>query len=111
MMCLGLIAAVAAGYQLGRLSQSEVQPSRRWRVALVGAIGVLLGYNYFALGWPGADWAEPLGVFAPTAWVLIGAAIGLGLGWYWFVRRPPHQPASAEHRQDASQDKQSNHGK
>jgi hypothetical protein len=90
MMCLGLIAAVVVGYQLGALSHPDAQPSRRVRVALAGAIGVLLGYNYFALGWPGADWAEPFGLFAPTIWVVIGAGLGLGVGWYWFVRRSPH---------------------
>lgn len=87
MMCLGLIAAVVVGYQLGALGQPEPQPTRRVRVALLGAIGVLVGYNYFALGWPGADWAEPFGLFAPTLWVVIGAGLGLGVGWYWFVRR------------------------
>jgi len=91
MMCLGLIAAVAVGYQLATLgaSNGETPPTRRVRVALFGAIGVLLGYNYFALGLPGADWAAPFGLLAPTIWVLIGAGMGLGLGWYWFVRRHP----------------------
>jgi beta-N-acetylhexosaminidase len=87
MMCLGLIAAMAAGYRLGALGNGDAPPTRRVRVALAGAIGALLGYNYFALGLPGADWAQVFGLFAATSWVVFGAMLGLGAGWYWFMRR------------------------
>jgi beta-N-acetylhexosaminidase len=84
LLILGLAAVLFAGYRLG---SSETQPTRRLRVALSGAIGTLAGYNFYALGLPGANLALPLGAWAASAFVVLGAAAGLIAGWYWFVRR------------------------
>ena len=82
MMLLGLAAAVVTGYRLGGAGANL---SQRVRVALGGAIGALAGYNFFALGLPGANLALSFGVWAASICVLVGAAIGLALGWYGFV--------------------------
>jgi beta-N-acetylhexosaminidase len=84
LLILGLVAVVVAGYRLGA---SEAPPSQRVRIALAGAIGALVGYNFYALGLPGADLARAFGVLAASAWVFLGAGIGLAVGWYWFARR------------------------
>ena len=85
-MCLFLSAVLFGGYRLGTLEE----PATRLgvRVALAGAIGVLLGYNYYALMFPGATLAYLwLGAFAGPVCGLIGGIFGLALGWYWFVGR------------------------
>ena len=82
MMLLGLTAAIFTGY---RLSGAGANRGRQVRVALAGAIGALAGYNFFALGLPGADLALSFGVWAASVCVLVGAALGLAAGWYWFV--------------------------
>jgi beta-N-acetylhexosaminidase len=85
MMCLGLASAMLIGYRLG---DSATTRSQRFRVALAGAIGVLAGYNFFALALPGAEAAsQRFGILAATICVIIGALLGLVTGWYWFVRR------------------------
>jgi beta-N-acetylhexosaminidase len=72
-LCLCLAAAMAGGY-FGTAARAD--PQRRLRVALSGAIGVLLGYNAFAVGWPGTIWIDMLG----------GGVVGLAIGWVGFVR-------------------------
>jgi len=84
LLILGLVAVVVAGYRLGA---AEAPPSQRVRIALAGAIGALVGYNFYALGLPGADIARAFGVLAASAWIFLGAGIGLAVGWYWFARR------------------------
>ena len=85
-MCLGLAAVLLSGYRLGTLED----PQTRYgvRVALAGAIGLLLGYNYVALSLPGSDvlylW---LTVFAAPVSAIMGGILGLAAGWYWFVGR------------------------
>jgi len=85
MLFLGLIGAMIIGYRLGN---QEGYQTRGIRVALAGAIGVLLGYNFFALALPGSDLTFSLfGVWAASMCVLLGAGLGLAAGWYWFVRQ------------------------
>jgi beta-N-acetylhexosaminidase len=83
-MVLGLVVTLVAGYQLGTRAR---RPMRGVRVALCGAIGVLAGYNIFALGLPGADVTQSLGPFAASMWVVFGAIVGIAGGWYWFGYR------------------------
>jgi hypothetical protein len=89
-MALALAAVLVGGYRLGTLD--EPQPRLGVRVALAGAIGVLLGYNYFALLLPGSAivywW---LGVLAGPVCAIIGGIFGLAVGWYLFIGR--HQQA------------------
>lgn len=84
LLILGLVAVVVAGYRIGA---AEAPPAQRVRIAIAGAIGALVGYNFYALGLPGADFARAFGVLAASAWVFVGAGIGLAAGWYWFVYR------------------------
>ncbi len=88
LMCLGLVGILVGGYRLGTLEES--QPRLGVRVALAGAIGMLIGYNYFALGFPGTAigylWLRDFA--APIASIAFGI-VGLALGWYWFVGRAP----------------------
>jgi beta-N-acetylhexosaminidase len=83
---LVLVAVLFAGYRLGTLEESQTRLGIR--VALAGGIGVLLGYNYFALSLPGADlgflW---LGVLAGPTYAFLGGILALAAGWYWFVGR------------------------
>ena len=58
-------------------SAGRADPQQRLRVALSGAIGVLLGYNAFALGGPGTAWV----------YMLTGGLVGLAIGWLGFVRQ------------------------
>ncbi len=73
-LCLCLAAATIGGYFT---SARRADPQQRLRVALSGAIGVLLGYNAFALGGPGTAWAD----------MLTGGLVGLAVGWLGFVRQ------------------------
>jgi hypothetical protein len=88
LMCLGLVGILVGGYRLGTLE--EPQPRLGVRVSLAGAIGMLIGYNYFALGFPGTAigylWLKDFA--APIASIAFGI-VGLALGWYWFVGRAP----------------------
>jgi hypothetical protein len=92
-MFLALVAVLTGGYRLGTLE--EPQTRLGIRVALAGGIGVLLGYNYFALSLPGSNlgflW---LGVLAGPTYAFIGGILGLAAGWYWFVGRVSKPPAS-----------------
>jgi hypothetical protein len=85
-MCLVLAGVLALGYRLGTLEVAQTRLGVR--VALTGAIGVLLGYNYFSLSMPGANvgylW---LGVLAAPLCGLLGGILALAAGWYWFVGR------------------------
>lgn len=83
LVMLFLLAGVFfAGYRLG-----DGQPRRGLRLALLGALGVLAGYNFWALGLPGADALAASGFFAPLFAALLGALVSLGAGWYWLKRR------------------------
>ncbi len=86
-MFLVLAAVLSGGYRLGTLD--EPQARLGIRVALAGAMGVLVGYNYFALSLPGANlgylW---LGVLAGPTFALAGGILALAGGWYWFAGRP-----------------------
>jgi hypothetical protein len=90
-MLLALAATTIIGYRLGTLEE----PAARLgvRVALAGAIGVLLGYNYSALALPGASlgylW---LGVLAAPIYGLVTGILALAAGWYLFVGRNGHPP-------------------
>jgi hypothetical protein len=85
-MCLGLAAALVGGYRLG--NHHDTQPRQGVRVALAGAIGLLLAYNYVALGLPGSTAAvETFGALAAPFWAIVGGAVGVVAGWYWFVGR------------------------
>jgi hypothetical protein len=87
-MCLGLFAVLVGGYRLGTLD--EPQPRLGVRVALAGAIGLLVGYNYYALVLPGAAIAHWwLGALAGPVCGLIGGIFGLAAGWYLVVGRKP----------------------
>jgi beta-N-acetylhexosaminidase len=89
-MVLGLFAVLVGGYRLGTLD--EPQPRFGVRVALAGAIGVLLGYNYYALVLPGSAIAYWwLGALAGPVCGVIGGIFGLAAGWYLVVGR--HQSA------------------
>jgi beta-N-acetylhexosaminidase len=72
-LCLCVAAVMAGGY-FG--SAFGADPQQRLRVALSGAIGVLLGYNAYAVGWPGTIWID----------MLAGGVVGLAVGWAGFVR-------------------------
>jgi len=75
---LGLILVLAVVLVGGYLIPSaRADAQQRLRLALSGAIGALLGYNAFALGGTGFMWA----------FLLLGAAAGLGVGWFGFVVR------------------------
>jgi beta-N-acetylhexosaminidase len=85
-MCLGLVAALVGGYRLG--NNEEAKARQGVRVALAGAIGLLLGYNYIALGLPGAmPSIARLGPLAAPVWAIFGGMLGVAAGWYWFVGR------------------------
>lgn len=85
-MCLGLIAVLLSGYRLGTLEEQQARYG--FRVALAGAIGLLLGYNFVALSLPGTDVAYLwLGVFAAPVSAIAGGILGLAAGWYLFVGR------------------------
>jgi hypothetical protein len=90
-MLLALSAVFVGGYRLGTLEESQAHVGVR--VALAGAVGVLLGYNYSALSLPGADigylW---LGVLAAPIYGFIVGILGLAVGWYWFVGRVNRTP-------------------
>jgi len=92
-MSLALMAILIGGYRLGTLEESQSRLGTR--VALAGGIGVLLGYNYFALSLPGSNlgylW---LGVLAGPAYGFIGGILALAVGWYWFVGRVNRSPES-----------------
>jgi len=92
-MFLALVAVLTGGYRLGTLE--EPQTRMGIRVALAGGIGVLLGYNYFALSLPGASlgflW---LGVLAGPVYGFIGGILALAAGWYFFVGRVIRPPES-----------------
>lgn len=81
-MLLLLAGTFVAGYRLG-----DGRPWRGLRLALLGAFGVLAGYNFWAFGLPGADALAAAGFFAPLFAALLGALISLGAGWYWQMRR------------------------
>jgi hypothetical protein len=84
-MLLGLVAALVAGYRLGG---AEARPRRGVRLALLGGLGVLVGYNFIALGLPGAAaLLEGFGRLAPSVCVLLGGGLGLGAGWLWDRQR------------------------
>jgi hypothetical protein len=72
-LCICLAGVIAGGYFV---SAWGADPQQRFRVALSGAIGVLVGYNAFAVGWPGTIWVDMLG----------GGLAGLVIGWFGFVR-------------------------
>mgnify|MGYP000097262571 CR=1 FL=1 len=92
-MLFGLAGALVAGYRLGG---SEAQPRRGVRLALLGAIGVLLGYNFFALGLPGIGALRAaLGPLAALASVLAGGGVGLAAGWAWLRQAEPVNGAAA----------------
>lgn len=84
LLIVGLVAVIAAGYRLGA---PAAPPAQRVRIALCGALGALVGYNFYALSLPGANFAGAFGILAAFAWVVLGAGIGLAAGWYWFARR------------------------
>ncbi|MDW8327901.1 MAG: glycoside hydrolase family 3 N-terminal domain-containing protein, partial [Anaerolineales bacterium] len=81
-MLLLLAGAFFVGYRLG-----NDRPQRGLRLALLGAFGVLAGYNFWAFGLPGADVLAASGFFAPLFAALLGALISLSAGWYWQVHR------------------------
>jgi beta-N-acetylhexosaminidase len=83
-MLMGLVTALVIGYRTGAESVSRTQ---RVRTALAGAIGVLAGYNFFALGLPGAGLFAGLGHWAASVCVVLGATAGVAVGWFWFVYR------------------------
>jgi beta-N-acetylhexosaminidase len=86
LMFLGLVAVLVGGYRLGTLE--DPQPRLGVRVALAGAIGMLIGYNYFALGLPGTAVAYLwLRAFAAPVSAMAFGIVGLAAGWYWFVGR------------------------
>ena len=72
-LCLCIAGVMAGGY-FG--SAFGADPQQRLRVALCGAIGVLLGYNAYGVGWPGTIWID----------MLAGGVVGLAVGWTGFVR-------------------------
>jgi beta-N-acetylhexosaminidase len=85
LMLFSLAAVVMLGYRLGGPDEN---PRRAVRLALIGALGVLAGYNFFAMNLPGANLPVYLfGAWSPLVCIWLGAAACLGAGWYWLVRR------------------------
>jgi len=83
---VGVVVFGALGQRLGR----DWRGSRGARLALIAALGALAGYNYYALGLPGAAalrGALPGWGAALVTWV--GGLAGLSLGWFRYGRRPP----------------------
>lgn len=56
------------------------------KLFLIMAIGVLAGYNYFALKLPGYETLKQLGGWAVPLTVWGGGLIGFGVGWGWLRR-------------------------
>jgi beta-N-acetylhexosaminidase len=91
---LVILAGIAfGGYLLGAnlsVSPSATQrASAGWRVALLGAVGALLGYNWYALGLPGVDFMNALAPYSATLLALLGGAFGLLVGWWWIIAPMP----------------------
>ncbi len=81
----GLAGVLLVGYRLGG---ADAQPRRGVRLALLGAIGVLIGYNFFALGLPGArTLSAGFGGLASVISVVLGGGLGLWVGWAWSRRQ------------------------
>ena len=74
------------GFRLGRTVASRVHAQNR--LALAAVIGALAGYNYMALGLPGAGLLMKMPAGLGTLLVtLIGGALALVLGVLWFRRQ------------------------
>ncbi len=85
-LCLGLAVMMVGGYRLG--AAPGAQPRQGLRLALAGAIAMLVGYNYYALGLPGSAAAfRGLGALAGLLFAALGGLAGLGVGWYWLIGR------------------------
>jgi len=83
-LLVSVAIALTVGWQMGG---GAMQSRRAVRVALLGAVGALIGYNVYALDFPGMMWlATYLSGLAPALCVLVGASAGLALGGWW-VRR------------------------
>jgi beta-N-acetylhexosaminidase len=89
----GLVIFGVIGLRLG----GRLPAGRGRRLALFALLGALVGYNYYALGLPGA---EALGLVMPvwsaTILTWLGGMAGLGLGWlrYGRTRAFPTGPTS-----------------
>ena len=58
------------------------------RLLMLGVIGNLIFYNYFALGLPGAEWLSAAGSWAALLATVAGGLLGLAIGWWQVGNRP-----------------------
>jgi beta-N-acetylhexosaminidase len=90
-----VLLALFGGALLGYWAISRIF-SPRWglRWALCIFIGGLLGYNYLALGFPGAaEWiANDGGAFGVLVLTFVGEIVGILAAWLWM--RWPNEPTS-----------------
>ena len=90
-----VLLALFGGALLGYWAISRIF-SPRWglRWALCIFIGGLLGYNYLALGFPGAaEWiANDGGAFGVLVLTFLGEIVGIVAAWLWM--RWPNEPTS-----------------
>jgi beta-N-acetylhexosaminidase len=80
-----LIAGISG---VATLISSLVRPEiPRWRVLLGSLIGGLAGYDYIAIGMPGADWLSSLGgQWMSVLFGIIGCGLGIAAVWIVFLR-------------------------
>lgn len=90
-LLVGLVVFGVAGLRVGR----GWPGGRGRRLALLAALGALIGYNYYALGLPGVtalNSALPYWSGALVTWG--GGLLGLGAGWFRYGRREPSTPTA-----------------
>lgn len=83
-LAMALIALAAIGGCGWALTRSRTEAvSVGVKLSLVVAIGIFAGYNYYALGLPGAILLSSFGDWAVVVAVWGGGLAALGVGWLW----------------------------
>jgi beta-N-acetylhexosaminidase len=86
-LVIGMIGAAGVSFLAFRSGMSSEQTGRG-RSALATLVFSLLGYNYVALGFPGAtSLVNGLGPWAPGLTGVVAGLIALGCQWLWTVAR------------------------
>ena len=107
----GLVVFAVLGLRLGQ----NLPAGRGRRLALFAALGALVGYNYFALGLPGAAaLGKAMPIWSATLLTWAGGLFGLGVGWLRYGRThaslvrlaPEHSCDQGDHEQDAGYSRQ-----